>query len=235
MSLAQYRSVSGPSAPFHAQLIAEFLGTFFLLFAGTGAMIADTVTGGTISHVGVAATFGLIIAVMVYAFRATSAAQYNPAVTVALWLRGVIPGRRVFPFILTQLVAATTASAILFGVFRGAGVENFGATLPGLPLLPALLVEIAITMILVTVIMGVVRAGSGADPWSGIAIGGAVALCSLSFGPLTGASMNPARSFGPALFTGGAFEGFWIYIVGPVIGAVLSVALDRIITIVRGP
>ena len=226
--LSEWRSVDGPGAPFFSQLAAEFVGTFALVFAGTGAMITDALTG-VVSHVGIALTFGLVVAVLVYTLRHISAAQFNPAVTVALWLRGVIPGSRVLPFVVAELAGAAVGSAALRLVFSSAEVSNYGATLPSLPVPAALLLEILITVILVTVIMGVVRGGTQADPWAGIAIGGSVALCSLFAGPMTGASMNPARSFGPALFTPGAFDGFWIYIAGPIAGAMVAVGIERLV------
>ncbi len=233
-SIAEWRAVDGPRAPFFVQLFAEFCGTFALVFAGTGAMVTDSLTG-SVGHVGIALTFGLIVATMVYAYRHTSAAQFNPAVTIALWIRGVIPAERVLPFSLVQLAGAATGSSAVRLIFASRTVTDYGSTLPALPIGSSLLLEVLITAVLVTVIMGVVRAGRDADPWAGIAIGGAVSLCSLFAGPMTGASMNPARSFGPALFTPGAFADFWIYIVGPVAGAVIAVGIDWLLSGSRTP
>lgn len=230
-----------------ARLVAEFVGTFALVFVGTGAIAVNAITGGVIGHLGIALSFGLVIAVFVYAYKDLSGAQYNPAVSVSLWLRGVFPGREVLPYVLTQCSAAVAASGIVAagarwiavgastgGAVRAGGtvsapVLELGATVPG----PggawvALPVEVLATFLLVTVILGVVRAGERANPWAGLAIGGTVALCALAFGPISGASMNPARSFGPMLLEAGAARVYWIYLVGPVVGGVIAVLIDRI-------
>lgn len=242
-----------------ARLLAEFVGTFALVFAGTGAIVVDAVSGGAIGHVGIALTFGLVIAVFVYAYKDLSGAQYNPAVSAALWLRGVFPGREVAPYVAAQLAGALAASGIVAlgvrkiaaeavmegaaalaegaalvqgatsaGAAASAVVVGLGATVPGpggaLVTLP---VEVLATFLLVTVILGVVRAGERANPWAGIAIGGTVALCALAFGPISGASMNPARSFGPIIFAHGAARSYWLYVVGPVVGGIIAVLVDR--------
>lgn len=228
MTLNEWRSVDGPHERIAVQLIAEFTGTFALVFVGTGAMITDQLTG-IVGHPGVALTFGLVIAAMVYTFREVSAAQFNPAVTVALWLRGVVPARNVIPLIISQIAGASAASILLQLLFSPAGVVDFGRTISQFSPATALALEIVITFVLVTVIMGVVRQGRDASSWAGAAIGGTVALCSLFAGPLTGASMNPARTFGPALVSAGGFESFWIYVAGPLLGAVAAVVLERLL------
>lgn len=231
-----------PTTPLARRLVAEFVGTLALVAAGTGAVAANSVTGGALGHIGVALTFGLVIAVFVYAYKDVSGAQYNPAVSVALALRGAFPRREVAPYILAQGAGAVAGGALvrlLVGAIVAAGDAAFrpgsaailGATMPG----PggawvALGVEVVATFLLVTVILGVVRAGGRGNPWAGIAIGGTVALCALAFGPISGASMNPARSLGPALFAPGAGAVLWIYIVGPVVGGALAVAVDRVVT-----
>ena len=253
--------VPGPAGTprFAARLLAEFVGTFALVFAGTGAIVVDAVSGGAIGHAGIALTFGLVIAVFVYAYKDLSGAQYNPAVSVALWLRGVFPGREVVPYVAAQLAGATAASGIVAvgvrriaaeAVMEGAAlvqgatsagaaasdaVAGLGATVPGPGgALVALPVEVLATFLLVTVILGVVRAGERANPWAGIAIGGTVALCALAFGPISGASMNPARSFGPIVFAHGGARSYWLYVVGPVVGGILAVLVDRAVDIPVG-
>ncbi len=216
------------TAPLSRRLVAEFVGTFALVFAGTGAIVSNGVSGGAVGHVGVALTFGLVIAVMVYAYKDVSGAQYNPAVSIALWLRGVFPGREVAPYIFTQLVAAVAAGGVLrLIVPPAAGVSDLGATMPTWSAGASIAIEAVATFFLVTVILSVVRAGERSNPWAGIAIGGTVALCALFAGPLTGASMNPARSFGPAVVSPGALGVYWIYVVGPVLGGVVAAVLDR--------
>jgi aquaporin Z len=222
------RSTTGAPA-LVSRLTAEFVGTFTLVFAGTGAVAVNSITGGVIGHVGVALAFGLAIATMVYAFRSVSGAHFNPAVTVALVVRRAFPARESLPYILVQLAAAATASIALSAVVSGSAAD-LGATIPAFgTAVSALGIEVIATFFLVSVILGVVRAGSGADPWAGIAIGGTVAMCALAFGPATGASMNPARSFGPALVTSGAFNWYWLYVAGPVLGGLLAVIADAIV------
>ena len=213
-----------------AQLAAEFIGTFALVFVGTGAIAADSLTGGEVGQVGIALAFGAVIAVMIYAYGKVSGAHYNPAVTIALWQRGVFSGRRVTSYIAAQVLGALSGSALLAVIVRPLGNVALGATVPiSGGVASALSVEVAATFLLVTVILGVVRAGDRADPWAGTAVGATVTICALSFGPISGASMNPARSFGPLWFTAGALQVYWIYLVGPVIGASIAVLVDRLI------
>lgn len=221
----------GAPAPLRARLLAEFVGTFALVFAGTGAIAVDRLSDGTIGHLGIAVAFGLVIAVMVYAYKDLSGAQYNPAVSIALWLRGVFPGRDVAPYVAAQLAGAAAASGVLVLLVAPLGVEEIGATLPGAGgAAISLPVEVLATFLLVTVILGVVRAGERANAWAGLAIGGAVALCAVAFGPVSGASMNPARSFGPMLFVPGAAGVYWVYVVGPVVGGMCAVMVDRVLS-----
>lgn len=219
------------------RLTAEFVGTFALVFAGTGAIAADALTGA-VGHVGIALAFGLVIAVMVYAFKDVSGAHFNPAVTIALWSRGDHRPREVVPYLLAEIAGAVAASLVLLALVRPLGGADLGATLPARVLVAAgpraavlgtVTIEALATFFLVTVIFGVVRAGDGANPWAGVAIGGTVALDALAFGTLTGASMNPARSLGPAFVVPGALDQVWLYIVGPIAGALVAAAVDRVI------
>lgn len=214
-----------------ARLVAEFIGTFALVFFGTGAIVANQVTDGALGHLGVAIAFGLVIGVMVYTFKSISGAQFNPAVSVALWARNVNSAVDTIRYVAVQILAAITAS-LAVGLFADAfGVSDLGATLPVNGLLGlSLLVEIAATFTLVTVILGVVRAGEAGDSWAGVAIGGTVALAAIAFGPISGASLNPARSVGPAFVQAGATPVLWIYILGPLGGGLLAALVDRAVT-----
>ena len=204
-------------------LIAEFIGTFFLVFAGTGAIVVDSI-GHEVTHVGVSMVFGLVIAVLIYALGHISGAHFNPAVTVGFWALGEFPAKRVPWYVATQLIGAAAASALLFAIFGTAG--GLGITMPRGGALESLIFETAMTFLLVFVIFGSAVHGMAIKSFAGIAIGGTIALDALFGGPVSGASMNPARSFGPALLTG-VWTDQWIYVVGPLAGALLAVAAYR--------
>lgn len=210
------------------RLLAEFIGTYALVFFGTGAVVVDHLSGGALGHLGISITFGLVIGVMVYTYRSVSGAQYNPAVTISLWIRGVFSGREVIFYILIQTVAAIGASLTLYGLVHSVGISDFGATVPTTASSTVtFIVEILTTFTLMTVILGVVRNDKHAGPWAGLAIGGTVALSALAFGPVGGASMNPARSIGPVIVQPEAFRYLWIYMAGPVAGGVAAALVDR--------
>jgi aquaporin NIP len=207
-------------------LIAEFIGTFFLVFAGTGAIVVDSMTH-EITHVGISIVFGLVVAVLIYALGHISGAHFNPAVTVGFWALGEFPARRVTWYISTQLLGAVTASALLSAMFgRTAGL---GITMPQGPATVSLVLELAMTFLLVFVIFGSAVHGKAVKSFAGIAIGGTIALDSLFGGPISGASMNPARSLGPA-FVSGIWTDQWIYLVGPIAGALLAVLAYKLMT-----
>jgi aquaporin NIP len=207
-------------------LIAEFVGTFFLVFAGTGAIVVDSISH-TITHVGVSLVFGLVIAVLIYALGHISGAHFNPAVTIGFWALGEFPGRRVGWYVATQCVGAVAASALLLALFGRTG--GLGVTMPqGAPAV-SLVLELAMTFLLVFVIFGSAVHGKAVKSFAGIAIGGAIALDALFGGPVSGASMNPARSLGPALVSG-AWADQWIYVIGPLIGSLLAVGTYKLMT-----
>lgn len=219
--------------PLRGGIIAEFIGTFALVFFGTGAFVANLATDGAVGHVGVALTFGLVIGTMVYTFKGNSGAQFNPAVSIALWSRGVVSSVEALVYIGVQVVAAVAASAVVTMIANAYGVVEIGATVPlGGHIFGALVIELLTTFTLVTVIFAVVDAGPRGDAWSGIAIGGTVGLAALAFGPISGASMNPARSIGPALLDFTAAPFLWIYLVGPILGGLLA-ALVRTVLVDR--
>jgi MIP family channel proteins len=203
-----------------AALIAEFIGTFFLVFAGTGAIVVDSISH-EITHVGVSMVFGLVIAVLIYAVGHISGAHFNPAVTVGFWALGEFPGKRVPSYVVTQLLGAVSASTMLLVMFGAK--SGLGTTLPqGVPAV-SLILETLMTFLLVFVIFGSAVHGKAVKSFAGIAIGGTIALDALFGGPISGASMNPVRSLAPALVTG-VWANQWIYILGPLVGALLAVA-----------
>jgi MIP family channel proteins len=202
------------------ELIAEAVGTFILVFAGTGAVMVNSLSEGAITHLGISFVFGAVVAALIYSLGHISGAHFNPAVTLAFWRSGFFPANRVVPYILAQILGAVLASVVLF-LSLGA-VANLGATLPLQGnWLQALILETILTFILMLVIFG-----SGLDRrapigFAGIAIGLTVGLEAACMGPITGASMNPVRSFAPAL-VGGLWQHHWVYWVAPIVGAQLA-------------
>jgi MIP family channel proteins len=200
--------------------LAELVGAFGLVFAGTGAIIINAESGGEIGQVGIGVTFGLIIMVMIYATGHISGAHFNPAVTLAFAAVRHFPLANVPVYIAAQLAGAILASALLRGMFGN--VASLGATLPAGSDGQSFVLEIVLTFFLMFVIIAVatdVRAVvPGGPPAAAIAIGGTVGLEAIFGGPISGASMNPARSLAPALVSG-AWESQWLYIVGPIAGA----------------
>jgi aquaporin Z len=205
-------------------LVAEFIGAFALVFAGTGAIVIDGVTGGGVTHVGIALTFGLVILAMIYTLGDISGAHFNPAVTLGFWLARRLPGRSVLPYIASQVLGAIAASILLRFLFPANA--TLGATLPAGPAMQSFVLEIVLTAILMFVILGVSTGAREKGITAGIAIGAVIALEALFAGPICGASMNPARSLAPALVSH-HLEALWIYLTAPVLGAALAVLACR--------
>lgn len=205
---------------FSREALAEGIGTFILVFAGTGAVMVNTITDDAISHLGISFVFGSVVAASIYGIGHISGAHLNPAVTLAFWSSGFFPKRKVPSYILAQLMGAVAASSLLRGSLGM--VSNLGATLPlNGNWLQSLILETVLTFILMFIIFG-----SGLDRrahigFAGLAIGLTVGLEAAFMGPITGASMNPARSFGPAL-VGGIWQHHWVYWVAPIVGAQLA-------------
>lgn len=206
---------------------AEFIGAYALVTAGCGAIMVNTTTGA-LGHVGVALTFGLIIVVMIAAMGHLSGAHFNPAVTLAFALTRHFPWREVPAYIGAQLVGAIAASYSLLWLFGP--VANIGATLPAGSALQSLLLETLLSAALMLVIVAVATDTRAAGELAALAIGFTVALDALWGGPISGASMNPARSFGPALVSG-AWQDHWVYWVGPVVGAAIGALLYQSIRV----
>jgi MIP family channel proteins len=201
------------------QALAEAIGTYGLVFAGTGAVTIDGVTGGGVSHVGVALTFGLIIMAMIYAVGHVSGAHFNPAVTLAFAAARHFPPRRVPVYFAAQMLGAVAASLTLRAMFGN--VAALGATLPRGSARQSFALELVLTAFLMFVIMAVATDVRAVGQAAAIAIGGTVGLEALFAGPISGASMNPARSLAPALVSG-TWDAQWLYVAGPVIGALLG-------------
>jgi len=208
------------------QYYAEFFGTFILVFVGTGAIVINDVSGGAISHVGIAISFGLVVMAMIHTLGEISGAHINPAVTIAFWLAKRFEGRFVLPYVTFQLAGALAASATMLMLFPEH--ETLGATLPAGAHLQTLILEIILTFILMFVIINVSVGSKEQGLLAGITIGAVVGFEAMFAGPITGASMNPARSIGPALLSG-QISTLWLYIVGPVLGAALAITTCRLI------
>jgi MIP family channel proteins len=199
---------------------AEGIATFALVFAGCGAIVADAEYDGTLGTVGVALVFGLVIMVMVYATGHLSGAHINPAVTIAFALTRHFPGREAATYIGSQVAGALVAALALLGIWASEPGDR-GVTVPSVGAGSALTYEVVMTGLLMFVIMAVATDTRAVGAAAAIAIGASVGLDALFGGPVTGASMNPARSLGPAIATG-EFTDLWVYLVGPAAGAALG-------------
>jgi len=206
------------------RFVAEGIATFALVFAGTGAIVVDGLTHGAVSHVGVALTFGLVVMAMIYSVGDISGAHLNPAVTLGFWFARRLPGREVLPYIGSQLAGAVLASAFVRGIF-GAH-SNLGATMPSGGVGQSFLLEIVLTFLLMYTILNVATGSKEKGITAGAAIGAVVGLSALFAGPISGASMNPARSLAPAVVSL-HFQHLWVYILAPILGAGLAVIACR--------
>lgn len=200
--------------------LAEFIGTFAIVFCGTGAIIINQESGGAITHVGIAMTFGLIVAAMIYTVGDISGAHLNPAVTIAFWFSKTFPGKEILPYILSQGLGAFAASFTLKFLFPSNIM--LGSTLPSGSPMQSFILELILTFILMFVIIHVAKGSKEQGMFAGVAIGGVVLLEAMFAGPICGASMNPIRSIAPAL-TSGHLEHLWLYILAPILGALLAV------------
>ncbi len=199
---------------------AEYLGTFALVFAGTGAIVINQASGGAITHPGIALTFGLVILAMIYTFGDVSGAHFNPAVTIGFFAARRFPARDLAPYLGGQLAGAFTASFLLRLLFS----ENklLGATIPAGSPMQSFILEAVLTFLLMLTILNVSTGSKEKGITAGIAVGAVIGLEAMFAGPISGASMNPARSIAPALVSGN-LQHLWLYIAGPVVGALLAI------------
>jgi aquaporin Z len=211
---------------------AEAVGTFFLVFIGPGTALVNAYTGGAVGHVGVALAFGFVVIAMVYAVGHLSGAHINPAVTLAFWSVQRFPGGEVLPYVTAQCAGAVAASWALRWVLGPVG--SMGATLPQIPVPAAFGVEWLLSFALMFVIMAVATDERVADGFAALAVGLTVGFCALMGGPLTGASMNPARSFGPAL-VGGVWHAHWVYWLSPITAMIAAARAYDLLRAARPP
>jgi aquaporin Z len=225
------------SATMPSRFCAEFFGTFALVFAGCGAIVINQMTGGQVTHVGVGLTFGLVVMAMIYAVGDVSGAHLNPAVTVAFAAAKRFSWRDVPVYVVAQCLGAIVAAFVLRMMFgnwavaanaRG-GMITLGQTLPAPTLVPqSFVLEFILTAILMAVILRVSSGAKEKGITAAIAVGGVVAMEAIFAGPISGASMNPARSLGPALVAG-QFSHLWIYLIAPTLGALAAVVVSVMI------
>jgi MIP family channel proteins len=205
---------------------AELFGTFCLVFAGTGAIVVNQHTGGTITHIGIALTFGLIVLAMIQTLGDVSGCHLNPAVTLAFAVAKRFPWNRVLQYFSAQLLGAMIASMFLRGLFPDQ--RNLGETTPSGTDLQSWILELILSMMLMLVILSVSAGSKEKGLLAGVSIGAVIALEALFAGPICGASMNPARSIAPALVSG-HLQSLWIYITAPVCGTLLGVVVCSLI------
>jgi aquaporin NIP len=199
---------------------AEAIGTFALVFAGCGAIVTDAGRDGALGVLGIGFVFFLVLLAAIAALGHVSGAHFNPAVSVSFALARHLPGRDLATYVGAQLFGATVAALALLVIWPG-GIADLGATVPSIAPARAWLVEVLLTALLMLVIMSVATDTRAAGAPAALAIAAAVGLAAIAFGPLTGASLNPARSFGPAL-AAGQWTDFWVYLAGPFAGAPLG-------------
>ena len=202
------------------RIAAEFIGTFFLVFAGTGAIVVNDVSHGAITHVGIALTFGLVVLALVYTLGDVSGAHLNPAVTLGFVVARRFPPRWAVAYVLAQCVGAILASGCLRLLFPEHA--TLGATSPAGSAAQSFVLEVLLTFFLMFVILSVSTGAKEKGITAGIVVGAVIALEALFVGPICGASMNPVRSLAPA-FVSGHLDSLWIYLVAPTFGALLAV------------
>ena len=202
------------------KLSAEFLGTFALVFAGTGAIVVNEASGGAVTHVGIALTFGLVVLAMIYTLGDVSGAHLNPAVTLGFWAARRFPAHEIPGYLAAQISGALLASFTLKLLFPANA--RLGATLPAGSALQSFVLEFILTFLLMFVILNVSTGAKEKGITAGIAIGAVIGLEAMFAGPICGASMNPARSLAPALASG-MLHDLWIYLLAPMFGALAAV------------
>lgn len=204
------------------KLVAEFVGTFALVFCGTGAIIIDQESHGAVTHVGISMTFGLIVMCMIYALGNISGAHLNPAVSIAFVIAKRFPAGQLLPYVFSQLAGAVAASLVLSVLFPGNAL--LGATLPAGSAMQSFVLELLLAFFLMLVVIHVATGSKEQGMFAGLAIGSVVMLEAMFAGPICGASMNPARSFAPAIVSG-HLENLWVYLIATPAGAVAAIPI----------
>ncbi len=207
--------------------VGEAIGTGMLVFGGCGAIVTNTVHAGTLGTVGIALAFFLVLLAAISALSHISGAHFNPGVSLAFLVARHLPARDCLAYIVAQLAGATGAALLLHAVWP-TNPAHLGATIPTVADMRAVVVELVLTAILMFVIMSVATDTRAVGAPAALAIAAVVGAAALAFGPVTGASLNTARSFGPALVSGD-WQSFWIYIVGPMVGAPVGALLYQLI------
>ncbi len=211
---------------FMKKYYAEFIGTFILVFYGTGAMVIDEVAIGSVSHVGVAITWGLVVMSLIYALGQISGCHINPAVTIAFTLNKNFPAKEVVPYMCSQFIGAISASLLLQYLFPTS--KLLGATIPSGASMQSFILEVVLSFILMLVILKVANGSKEQAMFAGIAIGSVVLLEAMFAGPICGASMNPIRSLAPAIVSGNLSH-IWIYVTAPFVGMIAAVAFNKLL------
>lgn len=204
--------------------LSEMIGTFALVFIGTGSIVVNDITGGAISHLGVAVAFGLTVMTMIYALGDVSGAHLNPAVSMAFWVARRLPRRELVVYLVGQFSGAILASLLLRAIFTAH--EGLGVTQPTAGITQSFVLEVVLTFFLMFVILGVATGAKEKGIMAGVAVGAVVCLGALFGGPISGASLNPARSLAPALVTG-VLASLWLYLLAPCVGSGLAVVACR--------
>lgn len=219
--------MNNPPPPLAKRVASECFGAFALVFIGCGAIVMNDVSGGVVTHVGVALSFGLVVMAMIDALGDVSGAHLNPAVTIAFAVARRSTWRDAAPYIVAQCAGAAAAAALLRLLFPGHA--TLGATAPAIDPARAFALEAALTAVLMFVVLRVSTGAKERGVLASVAVGGVIAFEALAAGPITGASMNPARSFGPAVVSwdADAMGALWVYLGAPTLGAALAVPLER--------
>jgi aquaporin NIP len=206
--------------------VAELIGTFAIVFCGTGAIVIDQQSNGSVTHVGIAMTFGLIVMAMIFALGDISGGHFNPAVSIAFVIAKKFELKQLLPYIASQLIGAIIASLVLKGLFPTN--ELLGTTLPAGSELQSFILELTLTFLLMLVILSVSSGSKEQGMFAGLAIGSVILLEAMFAGPVCGASMNPARSLAPALISN-HLEHLWLYLLAPTTGAAIAVFIWKYI------